>query len=60
VALVVNGQLLARENPSLRISNNFQPDLGGASVFAAALGHLGKLAARLGAKFCGQSNRQGL
>jgi hypothetical protein len=52
--------LFAGVNAVVWIGNNLQPNLGGLSVVAAALGHLRKLAARSGAEFRGQSNRQGL
>jgi hypothetical protein len=60
VAFVINGQLFASVDAVMRISNNFQPDLGGARVFAAALGHYRQLAPRFGTKFRWQPNRQGL
>jgi hypothetical protein len=44
----------------VQIGNDFQPDLGGARVFAAALGHQRKLAARLRAQFRRQPNLQSL
>jgi len=58
VTFVVNGQLFARVNAVVQIGNNFQPDLGGSRVFAAALGHQRKLAARLRAEFRGQPHLQ--
>src|SRR6266436_1184388 len=60
VALVVNRQLLAGLNAIARIGNDFQPNLGGSRVFAAALGHQRKFAARFGAEFPRQLDRQGL
>jgi hypothetical protein len=60
MTLVVNSQLFAGVNAIVRIGDNFQPNLGGACVFAAALGHLCQLTARLRQDFLGQSNRQGL
>jgi len=60
VMFVVNGQLFAGMNAVARIGGDFQPDLGGARMFAAALGHQRQLAARLGAEFHGESNRQSL
>jgi len=47
-------------NAVVRISDDFQPDLGGARVFAAALGHQRKFAARLWAEFRRQPNLQSL
>ena len=44
----------------VQIGNHVQPYLGGALVFAAALGHQRKIAARLRAEFRRQANRQGL
>jgi hypothetical protein len=44
-------------NAVVRIGNDFQPDLGGARVFAAALGHQRKLAACLRAELRRQPNR---
>jgi len=52
VTFVINRQLLARVNAIVRIGGNFQPDSGGVRVFAAALGHHRKLAARLGTYVC--------
>jgi len=60
VTFVVNGQLFASVNAVVQIGNDLQPDLGGARVFAAALGHQRKIAARLRAEFRRQANRQGL
>jgi len=60
VTFVVNGQLFASVNAVVHIGNDLQPDLGGARVFAAALGHQRKIAARLRAKFRWQPHRQGL
>jgi len=60
MTLVVNSQLFAGVNAIVRIGDNFQPNLGGACVFAAALGHLCQLAARLRQDFLRQSYRQGL
>src|SRR2546427_766466 len=51
VVLVMNGQLFAGVNSVVRISNDFQPDLGGARVFTAALGHLREIPACLRAEF---------
>jgi len=58
VAFVVDGQLFARVRAVVRIGSNFQPDRGGVRVFAAALGHHRKLAARLGTDFHRQPHRQ--
>jgi hypothetical protein len=44
-------------NAVVRIGNDFQPDLGGARVFAAALGHQRKLAACPRTKLGRQPNR---
>jgi len=44
-------------NAVVPIGNHFQPDLGGARVFAAALGHQRKLAARPWTKLGRQPNR---
>ncbi len=60
VMFVVNGQLFAGMNAVARIGGDFQPDLGGARVFAAALGHQRQLAARHRAEFGGQPNLQSL
>jgi len=60
VTFVVNGQLFAGVYAVVRLGHDFQPDLGGARVFAAALGHQRKLAARLRAEFRRQPHRQGL
>jgi len=57
VTLVVNGQLLAGVNALVQIGNHVQPYLGGALVFAAALGHQRKIAARLRTEFRWQANR---
>jgi len=57
VTFVVNGQLFAGMNAVVQIGNHFQPDLGGARVFAAALGHQRKLAARPWTKLGRQPNR---
>jgi len=58
VTFVVNGQLLTRVNAVARIGNDFQPHLGGALVFAAAIGQQRKIPARLGAEFCRQPHFQ--
>jgi len=55
---VVNGQLLTRVNAVARIGNDFQPHLGGALVFAAAIGHPRKIAARLRVEFRRQPHFQ--
>jgi len=60
VTFVVNGQLFASVNAVVQIGNDLQPDLGGARVFAAALGHQRKIAARLRAEFRRQPHRQSL
>jgi hypothetical protein len=60
VAFVINGQLFAGVNAVVLVGNNFQPNLGSLSVFAAALGQLCKFPARLGTKFRRQSNCQSL
>jgi len=52
--------LFAGINAVVQIGNDFQPDLGGTRVFAAALGHQRKIAARLRAKFRRQAHRQSL
>jgi hypothetical protein len=52
--------LFAGVKAVVRISDDFEQDFCGVSVFAAALGHLGELAARLWAEFGRKPNRQGL
>jgi hypothetical protein len=47
-------------NAIARIGNYFEPDLCGAFVLTAALGHQRKLAAGFGADFLRQSDRQRL
>jgi len=59
LTLIINRQLFARVNSIVRVGSNFQPNRGGVRVLAAALGHHRELAARFGADFRWQSNRQG-
>src|SRR6266478_7851502 len=58
VTFEIDGQLLAGVNAVVRIGHNFLPEFRGAGVLAAALGHQRQVAARLGAKFRGQTNLQ--
>jgi len=60
VAFVINGKLFAGMKAIVRIGDDFQQNLRGLSVFAAALGHLGKFAVRLGTEFRGQPDGQSL
>jgi len=60
VTFVIYGQLFASVNAVMQIGNDLQTDLGGARVFAAALGHQRKVAARLRAEFRRQTHRQSL
>src|SRR5260370_20941098 len=59
VTFVINRQLFACVSAIVRIGSNFQPNRGGVRVLAAALGRHRELAARFGADFRWQSNRQG-
>jgi len=58
MTLVVNRQLFAGMNAIVWIGDKVQPNLGGARVFAAPLGHLCQLAARLRPDFLRQPYRQ--
>jgi hypothetical protein len=60
MTLVINGQLFAGVNAVVRIGDDFQPDFGGACVFAAAFGHQRKLAPRPGTEFRRKANRESL